>query len=196
MVESIRDISAALQAPAKPSSDFDLNPGAGPGSQALRSAAVLVLLRSDDRELTLVLTKRSSGLKHHPGQIAFPGGKMEFAESAVDTALREAKEEIGVDRENVEILGELGSHETVTGFSVTPIVGVLSGPFEPVPELGEVEEIFEVPLRSVIDSSRFSIQGRIWQGSERKYFTIPYGPHYIWGATARILRGLADRLGT
>ena len=97
-------------------------------------------------------------------------------------------------RANVEILGTLPAHETVTGFRVTPVLSLLHGPFTPEVEPGEVEEVFTVPLDLVTDPARFSIERRRWRGVLRGYYTVPHGPYYIWGATARMLRALADRM--
>ena len=94
----------------------------------------------------------------------------------------------------MRILGRLPSHETVTNFTVTPVVGVIERDFEIRPEPGEVEEVFRVPLAHVTDPARFAIVGRRWRGQRRHYYTVPFGPYYIWGATARILRGLAERM--
>jgi hypothetical protein len=88
----------------------------------------------------------------------------------------------------------LPSHETVTGFTVTPVLGHVRGGFDPVPEAGEVDEVFEVPFDHVMDRTRYVVQSRFWRGQRRHYYTVPYGPYYIWGATARILRALADRV--
>lgn len=186
-------LTAALAVDGRSSSDFDLNPAVVlPVGRKLRPAAVLIAVTSDE---TIILTKRSARLKHHPGQIAFPGGKQDPDDATlVDTALREAEEEVGLPRGHVEVLGTLPIHETVTGFSVTPIVGLVAQPFEPVPEEGEVAEVFEVPLSFLTEPKNFAIEGRQWQGSRRLYYVVPYGPYYVWGATARILRGLADRL--
>ena len=194
--EAIEHLTRALAAPGSGSSDFDLNPGSVlPEGRTLRPAGVLVPLWERDGELRVVLTKRSSRLKHHPGQIAFPGGKQEESDrDATDAALREAEEEIGLSRSSVEILGHLPVHETVTGFSMAPTVGLITGPFSPVAEPGECEEIFTVPLAHVTDPARFSVQFRRWRGTRRHYYTVPFGPYYIWGATARVLRGLADRM--
>jgi 8-oxo-dGTP pyrophosphatase MutT (NUDIX family) len=173
------------------SSDFDLNPGSTlTAGRVLRPAAVLVAVHQG----RVILTKRSSALKHHPGQIAFPGGKVEPGETHEQAALREAQEEIGLPPGIVQVLGHLPAHETITGFSVLPVLAHLSGDFLPVPEAGEVDEVFSVPLSHVTDPVQFRIERRQWRGEWRRYYAVPYGPYYIWGATARILRGLAERL--
>ncbi|WP_236545295.1 CoA pyrophosphatase [Tropicimonas marinistellae] len=189
-------LQSAIAAPGQPSSDYDLNPDVVlPQGRRLRAAAVLVPVAIEPRGVRLYLTKRSSRLKHHPGQVAFPGGKLDEADTdAAAAALREAQEEIALPPDAVEILGTLPSHETVTGFDVTPVVGLLRHGFDPVPEPGEVEEIFTVPLELVTTPARFSIERRRWRGQWRSFYTVPHGPYYIWGATARVLRALADRM--
>lgn len=189
-------LCAALALPGPQSSDHDLNPGTVSGDgRTLRPAAVLIGIRADAAGARLLLTKRSSRLQHHPGQIAFPGGKLERSDADAEAcAVREAREEVGLPTRLVRTLGRLPSHQTVTGFDVIPVVGLIAGRFEPVPESGEVAEVFEVPLAHVTDPARFCVEGRRWRGSRRHYYCVPYGPYYIWGATARILRGLADRL--
>ncbi len=189
-------VIAALRTPAAPSSDFDLNKDVVlPPGRKLRPAGVLVPLFLRDGQLRLILTKRSSALKHHPGQIAFPGGSVDPGDADVTAAaLREAHEEIGLDPGNVDLLGATPEHETVTGFSVTPVLGRIRADFDPVPEAGEVDEVFSVPLDHVLDPARYTVQSRRWRGERRYYYTVPYGPYYIWGATARILRSLADRM--
>lgn len=186
----------ALDRPSGASSDFDLNPGTVlPAGRKLRAAAVLVAVQDLGFGPRVVLTKRSSHLKHHPGQIAFPGGKVEIADvTPVAAALREAHEEIGLPPSMVEILGELPSHETVTGFTVTPILARITAKFDPLPEAGEVDEVFSVPLEFVTNPANFRVEARLWRGDWRRYYAVPYGPYYIWGATARILRGLAERM--
>ncbi|WP_294612500.1 CoA pyrophosphatase [uncultured Roseovarius sp.] len=184
----------ALDAGRQPSSDYDLNPEITlPAGRKLRAAGVLVPVISTGGVAHVILTKRSSALKHHPGQIAFPGGKQDLGDVDITaTALREAQEEIGLDPANVEVMGHLPKHETVTGFDVTPILGRVSRRFTPRPEAGEVDEVFEVPLAHLLTLSHFRVEQRRWLGGWRRYYTVPFGPYYVWGATARILRTLAD----
>ncbi|RSK30711.1 CoA pyrophosphatase [Rhodovulum iodosum] len=193
---AVAALRAALARSGGATSDHDLNPDfTPPAGRVLRPAAVLVAVRPGPDGARVILTKRSSRLKHHPGQIAFPGGKQDEGDAgAVDAALREAEEEIGLPRAAVEVLGTLPAHETVTGFTVTPVLGYVRADFRSVPEPGEVEEVFEVPLEHVTDPACFTVERRRWRGSWRRYYTVPYGPYYIWGATARILRALADRV--
>ena len=186
----------ALNRPGSDTSDFDLNPGTVlPEGRVLRQAGVLVVLAAGESGLEVILTKRSSHLKHHPGQIAFPGGKVDEGDmSPVAAALREAEEEIGLPRALVQVIGTMPTHETVTGFTVTPVFGKVSADFTPRPEAGEVDEVFSVPLRHLADPMNYRVEGRLWRGQRRHYYVVPYGPYYIWGATARILRALADRM--
>ncbi|MEY8839698.1 CoA pyrophosphatase [Cribrihabitans sp. XS_ASV171] len=196
MTDWVDRITAALHRPGIGSSDFDLNPEAElPLNRKLRPAGVLVPISLVEDEPRLILTKRSSALKHHPGQIAFPGGKQDEGDAdVIAAALREAHEEIGLPRDLPQVLGQLPAHETVTAFMVTPVVAVLRESFEILPEPGEVEEVFSVPLAHVLDPARYSVQSRRWRGRRRYYYTAPFGPYYIWGATARMLRGLAARM--
>jgi 8-oxo-dGTP pyrophosphatase MutT (NUDIX family) len=184
----------AIKGAQAPSSDYDLNPETVlPEGRKLRPAGVLVPVYEQNGAARLILTKRSSALKHHPGQIAFPGGKQDEGDASITAAaLREAHEEIALAPGNVEVLGTLPAHETVTGFLVTPVIGLVRQPFKPIPEAGEVEEVFDVPLAHVLDAAKFSVQSRRWRGSWRRYYAVPFGPYYIWGATARILRVMAD----
>ena len=187
-------LKEALARPGRPSSDYDLNTGTtGPEVRTLRPAAVLIAISPDTE--TVFLTQRSAALKHHPGQIAFPGGKQDAGDrTPTDAALREAEEEIGLPRGQVDVVGQMPGHETVTGFLMTPVLGLIRGNFTPRPEIGEVAEVFQVPFAHVTDPTRFIVQSRRWQGRMRHYHTVPFGPYYIWGATGRILRALADRM--
>jgi len=190
-------LAAAVAAPGRPSSDYDLNPDVAlPPGRRLIPAAVLVGVVDGPGVPQVVLTKRSPRLRHHPGQIAFPGGKVDPGDAGpVAAALREASEEAGLAPELADVVGTLPAHETVTGFIVTPVLARIDPSFRPVPEAGEVAEVFAVPLAHVLDSGRYRVESRLWRGQRRRYFVVPYGPYYIWGATARILRALADRMG-
>lgn len=178
------------------SSDFDLDPSARPATTpVLRPAAVLIALIERGPGLNVILTRRATRLKHHPGQVAFPGGKVEpFDASPMRGALREAQEEIGLAPDSVTVIGELDPHETVTHFTVIPFVGLVTGPFRPEPERREVDEVFEAPLDFLLEPANLQTHRRRWRGGWRQYYAIPYGPHYIWGASARIIKTLADRM--
>lgn len=195
-MHEIDRIRAGLARVGRPSSDFDLNPGTVlPEGRKLRPAGVLAAIQETPAGLHVILTKRSSALKHHPGQIAFAGGKQDEADADVTAAaLREAHEEIGLPPDSVDVLGYLPPHETVTSFLVTPVIAHVRAPFPFVPEPGEVDEIFTVPLDYVLDPRNFVVEGRRWRGTKRFYYAVPYGPYYIWGATARMLRAWADQM--
>lgn len=181
----------ALENVRQASSDFDLNPEYRPAEgRVLKPAAVLIAVTQDAQ---LILTKRSAQLKNHPGQIAFAGGCRDDTDrDLAHTALREAHEEIGLDPASAKVLGSLPSHETVTNYAVTPIVAIVPSGLTFTPEVGEVAEVFTVPLSHVLAVANYRIEGRHWLGQRRHYYTVPYGPYYIWGATARMLRGLAE----
>ena len=138
MPDTIAHAVSALSLVNSASSDFDLNPSTVlAADRKLRAAAVLAAIRPETE--TLILTKRSSALKHHPGQVAFPGGKQDETDASLEAAaLREAHEEVGLNPEQVSIVGRLPQHETVTGFLVQPFIGIIKGHFQPAPEAGEV----------------------------------------------------------
>lgn len=179
------------------SSDFDLNNDHGlRPPQDLRPASVLIGLVKRNAGWNVLLTQRTAALAHHPGQIAFPGGKREDGEDDIGAALREAQEEIGLAPEQAHVIGALDMHQTVTGFAVTPVISTISSDFTPRPDPSEVAEVFEVPFDFLMDKQRTRIEGRMWQGQKRRYFVMPYGPYYVWGATARILVKLQDMWAT
>ena len=196
MKDEITKIAAALAQNVAETSDFDLNPHVKITRTApLRPAAVLLAILQGADGAQLILTKRASHLAHHPGQIAFPGGKQEPRDTGpIAAALREAQEEIGLRAQNVHVMGLLPAHETVTGFSMQPVVGLMQRSQSFTPDPSEVAEVFTVPLGFATDLRNFRIEQRRWQGQNRYFYTVPYGPYYIWGATARVLYGLAQRL--
>lgn len=142
----------------------------------------------------ILLTKRSSTLSSHPGQVAFPGGRIDPGEDAVGAALREAREEVGLPSTLVEVTGLLPDYVTGTGFCISPVIGLLASGFVPVPAAAEVEEVFELPLSVLLDPSAPERRRANWKGREREFWVWPHGRHYIWGATAAILVHLAHRL--
>lgn len=186
-------LRAALSVDGAASSDHDLNPLFSVPDTPLRPAGVLAAFHEDDGGL--VLTKRASGLRHHPGQIALPGGKVDPTDAnQIATALREAQEEVGLDPQQIDLIGLLPPHRTTTGFAITPVLGIIRGPFRPRPEPGEVDEVFSLPFRHVADPASYRVTGRHWRGGWRNYYVAPFGPYYLWGATARILMELARRV--
>jgi len=186
----------ALARPARPSSDFDLNPAiALPPGRVLRPAGVLVPVWLGEGPARLILTKRSSHLKHHPGQIAFPGGKVDESDQGpAHTALREAWEEVGLDPAAVEVLGCLPEYVTGTAFVVTPVVGLVREGHALSPNPHEVADAFEVPLAYLMNPANHRRHEWWWEGIPRHWFSMPYqdgvNERYIWGATAGMLRNL------
>ena len=151
-------------------------------------AAVLVPLVNRAEGLQVLLTQRSADLPHHPGQISFPGGRVEPADpSLAAAALREAQEEVGLPHDRVAVLGELATYETVTGFRVTPVVAWVEPPFELKPDPVEVADVFEVPLAHLMDPANQQRHFRMLGEMRRDYWAIPYQERFIWGATAAML---------
>ena len=178
------------------SSDFDLSRLKTGSKRKLTAAAVLLPIMFQKEGPEVVLTKRAKTLKHHAGQIAFPGGKVEeFDLSETQTAIRESFEEVGLQRKGVKVLGMLPRHETLTGYLISPFVGLITNPQKLKPEASEVSEIFSVPLKFLLNKDNMQVKRYKFNGIERGYFVIPYGPYYIWGATARIIKSFSDLIG-
>ena len=177
--------------------DFELNPALWLEArdlkeEELRPAAVLVPLVERPEGLTVLLTKRTDHLYDHAGQISFPGGRVEpDDENAIATALRETEEEIGVGPEHIEIVGEIDTYMTGTGFSITPVVGFVSPDYTLQIDEFEVAEVFEVPLAFVMDPDNHERRSAVYKGVERHFYVLPYEDRYIWGATAGMLVNLS-----
>jgi 8-oxo-dGTP pyrophosphatase MutT (NUDIX family) len=151
-------------------------------------AAVLVPLVNRPEGLQVLLTERSAELPDHPGQISFPGGRVEASDASLAAAaLREAAEEVGLPPSQVSVLGHLSEYETVTGFRVTPVVGWVEPPFDLAPDPVEVADVFEVPLAFLMDPAHQQRHFRMLGALRRDFWAIPYGERYIWGATAAML---------
>jgi 8-oxo-dGTP pyrophosphatase MutT (NUDIX family) len=175
-------------------SDFDLS-DERPFEPNLKPAAVLVPLVARPSGLGVILTRRASHLSSHAGQIAFPGGRCDDGDADVGaTALREAQEEVGLDPDHVTLIGASDSYETVTRFAVTPIIGLIDPRAPLTPDPAEVAEIFEVPLAFLMDPANHVPQERVYDGMKRRFYAMPYGDYYVWGATAGMLRALYLRV--
>lgn len=160
-------------------------------------AAVLVPIVDHAEQLSVLLTQRAADLKHHPGQISFPGGRIEAGDgSAVEAALREAEEEIGLSRERVQIVGFLPDHLIISGYQVTPVVGFVAPGFDLHLDTTEVTEAFEVPLAFLLDPANHKARRRKLGEGEIEVYDIPYGDRNIWGATAGMLLTLRRMLDT
>lgn len=177
-------------------SDFDLNPITPElQSNTLKSAAVLVPLILRDDGWQVLLTLRSPEMPTHGGQVSFPGGRQQESDlNLCHTALRECEEETGILQTQVEVLGKFETYQTVTDFEITPFVGVVEGEVCLRADPREVTQIFEVPFTYVTELKNFRHESRHWKGQERFFYAIPWRNHYIWGATAGMLRALALRL--
>lgn len=154
----------------------------------LRAASVLVPIVERPEGLSVLLTRRAAHLHDHAGQISFPGGRAEPEDlTAERTALREAEEEIGLAPSVVDVLGSVGHYVTVSGYRVTPVVGLVRPPLELRADEFEVAEIFEVPLGFLLDPANHHRNSVVYNGWRRHYFAMPYREYYIWGATAGML---------
>ena len=160
----------------------------------IRPAAVLVPV-VDHPEPTVLLTQRAQHLPDHPGQVSFPGGKIDKGDAdPCASALREAEEEIGLDRAHVEPLGYLDLYMTTLGYRIVPVIARVKPGFPLKLNVSEVDATFEVPLAFLMDQNNVQRHSREWQGMTRHYYAITFGERYIWGVTAGILRNLHERI--
>ena len=161
----------------------------------LRDAAVLVPVVDTGAEARVILTRRTTRLRSHSGQIAFPGGAVDPEDGSPEAAaLREAREEIGLEPGLVEPIGRLPQYLTVSGYRITPILSVVEPGFAIEINPDEVDAVFEVPLSFLMSEANHRRESRLWQGRERHFYTMPYQEWFIWGATAGIIRTLYERL--
>jgi 8-oxo-dGTP pyrophosphatase MutT (NUDIX family) len=175
-------------------SDFSLN-GVIPPPETYRAAAVLIPLVNHAEGLTVLLTQRTEDMPSHAGQISFPGGRRQAGDvDAVDTALRETREEVGLERRFVTVLGILDRYRTGTGYEITPVVGLVTPGFVVHADPREVADVFEVPLTHFLDEANHRLESRVWKDRERRYYAMPFGERYIWGATAGMLKNLQHAL--
>lgn len=156
-------------------------------------AAVLIAV-VDRPDPTVILTQRPRGMRDHPGQVAFPGGKIDPGEDAVTAALREADEELAMPRDQVRVIGTSDLYQTGTGFDVTPVLGVVPPDLPLVPSPAEVEAWFEAPLALLFDHDNWTRQQVMWKGRMRSYLDMEYDGFRIWGVTAAIISNLAKRV--
>lgn len=160
-----------------------------------RNSAVLIPLISNNQDIQIILTQRSNNLPSHAGQISFPGGKVDLKdESPVDTAYREANEEIGLSREKIEHLGYLDITTTGTNYMILPVVASISSNFVPKLNNDEVESLVYLPLNFIADTNNLKLMNKEINGEDRTFFVYEYDNYFIWGATARLLKALSERL--
>lgn len=179
-----------------PTGDYDLNPHARPATRPiLKPAAVLAAVVRRPQGFTFLLTRRTDDMPTHAGQIAFPGGRLQADDDGpVGAALREAYEEVGLDPRFVQPVGAIEPYETVTGFTVAPIVALVEPGFTLRPDPREVADVFEAPAAFLLDPRNHERHEREWQGGSRAFYVIPYQGRSIWGATAGMIRSLYRRL--
>lgn len=158
-----------------------------------KPAAVLLPILEYQSELSVLFTVRASHLKHHAGQVSFPGGKQEtYDVSLIDTALRETQEEVGLAPIDVEIVGNLPLYRTVSRYEVLPYIGFISAPTELTLDRNEVESTFEVPLSFLLDKKNHYIHWVNRKNGQFPVYFIPWKKHHIWGATAAFVRNLSN----
>lgn len=185
----------ALRADAPLRSDHDLNPDWDEPLPPPRDAAVLAPIIKRPNGWTMLLTERAPTLAQHSGQVAFPGGRIDAADaSPLAAALRETEEEVGLARAFVEPIGAWDRYETITGFRVTPIVGLVEEGFTLALAAGEVAHAFEAPLAFLMDPANHEKREAELRGRRRYYYAMPWDGHFIWGATAGMIRALYERL--
>lgn len=195
LVERLAPVDAWSQNHSAQRSDFDLNPDAVRPTRLLRAAAVLIPIIARPDGATVLMTRRADSLASHTGQIAFPGGRLDPGETAVEAALREAREEVALASDAVEVLGLGDPYESGSGFLITPVIAWLAEPPVTTPSPDEVAEVFEAPWDFLMDPENHRRDFYDPEAGPRRWFwAMPWQDRYIWGVTAGILRALRDRL--
>lgn len=162
-------------------------------TNSTKDAAVLIAV-TDRAEPGIILTQRPQDMRDHPGQVAFPGGKLDPGEDAIAAALREANEELALDPATVRLIGTTDLYRTGTGFNVTPVLGVVPPDLALTPNPAEVDEWFEAPLNLVLDQSQWTRHAVEWRGTKREYLEMNWQGFRIWGVTAGIIYNLSQRI--
>lgn len=157
-------------------------------------AAVLIAVTDVPHDPQVILTQRPRGMRDHPGQVAFPGGKIDPGEDAITAALREAEEELALPREAVRVIGTSDLYHTGTGFLVTPVLGVVPPGLDLRPDPVEVADWFEAPLNMLLDPASWTTNEVFWRGANRRYLELEWQGFRIWGVTAAIIANLARRI--
>ena len=189
---AVRPLQDPPQPPGWNASDF---PELWSDRPALRQAAVLLPVVCRNDALSMLFTRRNESMRQHAGQVSFPGGAVESGDSdAIATALRETREETGIDAGFISPLGFLDCFDTISGFCVSPVVALVREGFAVAPDPREVAEVFEVPLDYILEPDRMQRSEILWHGRGREIFEFDYAGKRIWGATAAILQNLLRRL--
>ncbi len=199
---SLADAKAILQdrlsfADGEEDGDYHLNPDFKDDldKRDFKPAAVLIGLVERNGEAHVILTKRTEKLSNHSGQVAFPGGKIDEDDASPEAAaLREAWEEIGLDINEVDVIGRLPDYYSGSGFLIAPVIGIVSSGADYKISEDEVEYKFEVPLSFLMDPANHLLASKFFKGRDRYYYEMPYEGHYIWGVTAGMIRVLYDRV--
>ena len=197
MTDLFTRLSDALAAGhAEPMDDLLTDAKFAAGRQVADAAVLVAVVDHRDRPPGVLLTQRPTTMRDHPGQVAFPGGKRDDGETAEQTALREAEEELAIPQEAVRIVGTTDRYQTGTGFDIVPVLAVVPPGLDIVPEAREVEAWFETPLSHLLERSAWTSRSVMWRGAERRYLEMDYEGFRIWGVTAAIIANLSRRLAS